>query len=196
MLEYGYTQFSESVFFQASQECGEYNQVIQGLTQVLELTSGQRLHSDLLTSLIQSFLDLSKDVQQSTQSEKLGKRLETFLRSACLASAWKPEFWISFSKVHARLEQPVLSRECLMKCFRQLQGASWKSDNAKFVLLVSVIFELVQYHKEHPNEGNDIASLRLQLKGIVKQAERIYMDTEMFEKLQSLHSEVERVASV
>ena len=161
---------------------------IRGMTKVFEMSDGQRLQADLLTSLIDAVLDLPQHSSPPTaDTGKVLKQLEAFLQRASNGSGWRFEFWLPFARLHDHLDQPSLAKDCLTKCFRHLQGAAWKSDPSQFALLVQVMTALIE-HTQAEASQRDLASLALQLRGIVKQAERNYSDTEDMHQLQSLQS--------
>ena len=161
---------------------------IRGMSKVFEMSDGQRLQADLLTSLIDAVLDLSHHSSQPTaETAKVLKQLEAFLQRASDGAGWRSEFWLPCARLHDHLNQPSLAKDCLTKCFRHLQGSTWKSDPSQFALLVRVMTALVD-HAQAEASQRDLASLALQLRGIVKQAERNYSDTEDLHQLQSLQS--------
>ena len=84
-----------------------------------------------------------------------------------------------------------------MKQIRGLQGTGWQKDAPAFHTYAEASLELCQLHMELVQQGQgtgqDLASARMHLRTTLKQAAELQSGDGLFEQMQGLLAEVEKI---
>ncbi|KAL4448097.1 hypothetical protein ABPG75_005316 [Micractinium tetrahymenae] len=105
-------------------------------------------------------------------------------------------FWELYARYQTALGYPDAAKECLLKRVRALGGAGWQASQEAFAGYAQASAALCEAHLQAAEAGGagaqrDVSSARLHLRGLLKQAQERYGETQHYRQLQELLAKVE-----
>ena len=164
--------------------CCVWPTVAHAAVQLLRLTEGKRVPD------AETLRGLCTAAVQEGASSLLFQRARDLLRDACAGGCGggsgpaAAELWALSATLRAAAGEHAAAAECLVRRLRALQGTAWEAEPAAFEAYAQASCALAELHEER-GEARDLASARLQLRGLIKRAEERFCETLLFARAQA-----------
>eukprot|EP00898_Chlorokybus_atmophyticus_P000161 jgi/Chlat1/1145/Chrsp112S01622 len=198
----------------AAVDIGNHSAAVHGLRRLFDLSSGQRISApvlgkvvDALTASGESYTaasQASSEAETSTSEaasaqaipgrppppeERLERETLQLLNQLVVSGAADAQVWAVKARLHHWRGEHVSASECALKHCRALQGNGWQRNATAFTEYAQASMLLGSAYLSS-GSTRDLASARMHLRSVLKQAAESFEDTEDYKMLHGALQEV------
>ncbi|KAK9827709.1 hypothetical protein WJX81_003255 [Elliptochloris bilobata] len=191
-------------YARAASQAGHPLQAARGVIQVMALTEGRCVEMDVLAALVAAVcaareasctLGLELRGSERTEAAALERAVSDALAQAVSASGAPPGVWGLLADFHGATGSRASEREALLKQVRALQGGGWQADPERFRAYAAAAVLLADSQAAGVHAGDleprELASTRMLLRSLLKQAAERFADSSEFGDAQRVLQQTE-----
>eukprot|EP00873_Tetraselmis_striata_P037853 jgi/Tetstr1/458117/TSEL_004285.t2 len=174
---------------------GNFSAVLHGIHHMMRLRHGKDIPLEALSAVVR-YLEHPGEGETANNVQLMLGRVEACLKAIAQVGGSEAAFWRIFARYHALRGQRTVERECLLKCTRGLTGDAWQQDETRFLEVADASAALAEATLACVQGGacgrRELAQARLQLRGVLKQAEAEFEEHEACSRLRGVLERVQQ----